>query len=346
MAGESEEKDLPASQRKLRQAREKGQTASSTDFVNALALIAGVAVILSSWPRYLDVFTSSLRLALDAASRPARGESLKVVVDVFQLIGQVVLPLFAAVAAAGFLAHLIHKKGLILSTDPIMPDFNRLNPATGFGRMFSMRNFIEFFLALLRCFFWFAVAGAMVWFATPQILMSSSCDIPCVSSTGVDLIKRLLIVALILLIVFGLLDLPFQIFMFSRDQKMSRSEMKQESKEQQGSPEFVGFRREQHRELLSGSGKGLRGASLIIVSSGEAVAVYYDPNAQPVPVVVARGRGIHADPILKTAQASGIPIEVDPRLATELFKVGIGSMVPEREFSTVAKALFKHGKIG
>jgi type III secretion protein U len=346
MAGETEEKNLPASQRKLRKAREKGQTASSTDFVNSLALAAGIIVLMISWPRYLDVFTGSMRLALDNAVRPSQGDGIKAVLSVFVLIGEVVTPLLVAVAATGFLGHIIHKKGLILSLDPIKPDFNKLNPAQGFTRIFSVKNGAEFLIALARCLFWFVVSGLIVWYAMPQVIMSSSCDLPCVSTVAVDLIKRLVIVAIIMVIVLGLLDLPFQIFMFMREQKMSRTEMKHEMKEQEGSPEFAGHRRDQHRQMASGGRMGVKGAAIVIVSSGEAIAIAYDAETQPVPIIVAKGKGVHADPILKAAELMGTPIEIDPRLAAELSKIGVGNMVPEREFNPVAMALVRHGKAG
>lgn len=344
MAGETEEKNLPPSQRKLRKAREKGQVASSTDFVNALALAAGVIVLVTSWPQYVEIFTGSLRLGIDSAVRRNQGDGLRAMTGIIVLIAQTIAPLLVIVAAAAFAGHVIHKKGLIFSIDPIKPDFNRISIGAGLGRIFSAKNGAEFVIALLRCIFWFTTAGLIVWYAMPQIVMSLSCELPCVTTTGVDLIRRLLIVAVLMIIVLGLLDLPFQTLMFLREQKMSRTEFKRELKETEGSPEFAGYRREQYRQMASAG--GLRQASLVIMSSGEAVAIQYDAVEQPIPIVVAKGRGIHADPILKAAKSMGTPVEVDPRLATELIRVGIGNIVPEREFNAVAMALVRHGKAG
>ena len=346
MAGETEEKKLPPSQRKLKKAREKGQVANSIDFVNALTLIAGVIVVTISWPRYVELFTGSFRLALDAGTGTASGEAARAVTGIIKLIAQTMAPLLIVVAATGFIAHIVHKKGLIFSIHPIIPDFTRINPAQGFTRIFSAKNFAEFGIALLRCLIWFVTAGFIVWFAMSEILTSSSCALPCVTTTGYELIRKLVVVALVIILAVSILDLPFQIFMFIKEQRMSLTEFKHEMKEMQGAPEFVGYRREQHREMASGGGvgKGSGNATIVFVSSGEAVAIRYDADSQPIPIVVAKGRGVHADPILKAAEQLGTPIEADPRLAIELSRVGIGGMVPEREFKAVALAMVRHGK--
>lgn len=346
MAGETEEKNLPPSQRKLKKAREKGQVASSQDFVSGLIFTFGIIVVLAMWPRYLEVFTGSLRLALDNLNRPFAQSGPQVFSDLFTLIFQALMPLLVVVAAVGFVGHVAHKKGLIFSFDPVKPDFNKLNPVEGFTKIFSFRNAVDFGVVLLRSLIWLVVSGLVIWLALPQIVMSPGCGLPCVTTAGFDLIKTLVIIAIILIIVIGILDLPLQTFMFLRDQKMSRSELKREMKEQEGSPEFAGHRKEQHRLIASGGGAtGMRVASLIFVSSGEAVAIRYDANAQPVPIIVAKGKGVNADPILKAAELLDIPVVVDPYLAGELVNVGIGGMVPERLFTPVALALVKHQRV-
>lgn len=344
MAGdESEEKNLPASQRKLKKAREKGQVASSADFVSALIFSFGIIVVLTMWPRYVEIFTGTMRLALDNTRREFSTVGLMLAADVASMIGTVLAPLLAIVAGVSFLGHVAHKKGLIFSIDPIKPDFNKLNPAEGFKRIFSYRNFVDFGVVLLRSLVWFTVAMLVIWYAMPQLLASSICEIPCVSAVSYNLIQKLIIIAIVLIIVIGILDLPLQIFMFLRDQKMSRSELKREMKEQEGSPEFAGHRREQHRQLAAGGGMtGIRNASLVFISSGETVAIRYDAESEPVPIVVAKGKGEHGDPILNAAKALGLPIEIDPYVASELINVNIGSMVPERLFRQVALAIVRN----
>jgi type III secretion protein U len=343
MAGESEEKNLPASHRKLRKAREKGEVPSSADFVALLGFAAGLTYLLMNASSAVAITGSAFRLALDRM-QAGRSDLLSTIVGLTWLIGDFVVPLMVAVAAGGFAGHLIHKKGLVFSMHPIVPDFSRINPAQGFERIFSMRNGVEFLVSLARVTIWLIASSLIIWFAFPDVLRILPCGYPCLTEVGWSLGMRLMVVGILLLILFSLLDLPLQIFLFLRDQRMSRSEMKREMKEQEGSPEITSSRREIHRQMATSA--GVRGATLIVMSSNEVVAIQYDPVSQPVPIILAKGAGRTADPILKAAELLATPIEIDPRLARELSRVGIGSIVPQREFGAVAAALVKFGKAG
>ena len=344
MAGETEEKSLPASHRKLRKAREKGQVASSADFVAVVCFCAGLGYLLTSSHKVVDVFASSLRLALDHATGGGKPGLVPALVGVVSMTGDVVVPLMTLVAIAGLVAHIVHKKGLVVSMDPITPDFSRINPASGLERILSLRNAVEFLIAVLRVVLWGAASALIIWLILPDVLRIAQCGQACLLDVGWTVAYRIAIVAILMLILFGVLDLPVQVFLFLREQRMSRSELKREYKEQEGAPEMVSARREQHRQMLSGA--GMRGPTLIIMSSNEVVALQYDPVEQPIPIILAKGEGRAADPILKAAELGKTPIEIDPRLARELFRSGIGSIVPEREFNAVAMALVRHGKAG
>lgn len=346
-AGETEEKNLPPSQRKLRKLREKGQVATSTDFVNALIFAFGVVVILVMWPRYVEVFNAGMRLALDGLRQPGSSSTITALFGIARLTMDVIIPLLVAVAVAGFLGHVAFKKGLIVSADPLKPDMNRLNPGEGFKRIFSYRNGVDFAMVLLRSAIWFVTAAIVTWLALPTLLMSPVCELPCVSATGLDLVRTLIIIAIILLIVIGLIDLPIQTALFLREQRMSKTELKREMKEEDGAPEMVGYRKEQHRQFATGGGgTGIRGMTLVFTSSEYVVAIRYDSKTDPVPLVVVKGAGQHGDLILQSAGAMGVPVEPDPGLASELFRVGIGGMVPERLFTPVAMALVRHARAG
>lgn len=344
MAGETEEKNLPASQRKLRKAREEGEVASSADFVTALGFTAGLIYLFVNWPKVVTAFSSAFRVALDRSGSGPQGSMVQSLVGVLAMTGDFIVPMMVIVASAALAGHLIHKKGFVFSMAPVTPKFSRIDPAAGFKRIFSMRNGLEFLISVGRIIVWLTIAAALIWFALPDVLTISECGQACIGGVAWALTKKILIVAVILLILFGVLDLPLQIFLFLRDQRMSRSEFKREFKEQEGSPEMAGARKEQHRQMASGSGS--RSATLIVMSSHEVVALQYDPVSQPIPIVLAKAAGRAADPIMKAAELGKVPVELDPRLARELFRVGIGGIVPEKEFNAVAMALVRHGTAG
>lgn len=343
----SEEKNAPPSQRKLNKAREKGQVASSADLVSALILVVGFIVVYSSWSGYVQVVIATLRNVFDLMRSPSEDNMTKGLFQMMKLMAQVVVPLLIIVSATGFMANIITKKGMIFSLDPIIPDFSRVDPFAGFERLFAKRNMIDLAVVLVRCTFWFSVTVAIIWFALPQIMMSPICELPCIGILSYDLIGKLVVISLLMLLVFGAFDFFLQQYLFIDQQKMSHSEVKQERKEQQGSPEVVSHRKREHRKMAMGAGGGknaARMATLIFASATEeAVAILFDAVNDPIPIVIARGSGKNAAQIMKTANVMKIPVEIDQETTMQLMKVKVGEIVPERLFRPVAFALVRHG---
>jgi type III secretion protein U len=343
----SEEKNAPPSQRKLNKAREQGQVASSADFVSAMILLVGFIVVYSSWTGYVHVVLATLRNVFDLMANPSEDNMTKGLFQMMKLLGQVLVPLLIIVSATGFMAHIITKKGLIFSLDPVLPDISRIDPFAGFGRLFAKRNMIDLAVVLVRCIFWFSVSVAVIWFAMPEIVMSPVCELSCIGLLSYDLVKKLVVIALVMLIIFGALDFLLQQYLFIEQQKMSHSEVKQERKEQQGSPEIVSHRKREHRKMAMGAGGGRNAAKMATIifasATDEAVAIMFDAVNDPIPTVIAKGKNKAATQIMKTASVMRIPVEVDPETTLQLIKVKVGDIVPERLFRPVAFALVRHG---
>jgi type III secretion protein U len=341
----SEEKNAPPSQRKLSKARDKGQVPASADLVGAIVSIIGILYVLGAWPGYLDVVLGSLRNAADVMRDPTEDKLIEGFSGLVGDLMRVMVPLFVIVSSAGLLANIVTKKGIVFSLHPITPDFTRVDPVTGMTRLFSKRNMIDLIAVLLRCTFWFLVAIFLIWFALPSLIMSPVCALPCIGEVTYSLIRDLMIVAIAMLLVFGFIDYLIQQKIFMDEQKMTKTEVKQERKEQQGSPEMTSHRKREHRRLLQGAGgqKAVRSASIIFVASDEAVALVFDPNTDPIPTIVAMGRGKHAETIMKVAERSKIAVEIDPEVTLELLKCKTGEIIPERLFRPVAYALVRHG---
>ena len=338
MAGETEEKDLPASSRKLEDSRKRGQVASSGDFVSMVTLLAGLVFVLSQWQAYLKRILEWFNAATKSISDPhamAVASMPKMGVDMLQSLA----PLLVVVAGAGALANIAHKRGLIFSAEPLIPDISRISITAGFGRIFSAKSAVEFGVTLLRCGVWFVAAGLAIWDVLPTVFNAAVCGGPCVLQTGYDLIKTMLLIAVVILVVAGALDIPLQIAFFLKDMRMSRTEMKQEMKQQQGAPEVRSRRREAQQEAARGVGS-IGQANILVISSAYAVAIWYDKDEQPVPMVMAKGRGPNADRMIEAATRMGVHVESSPDLAVILFEsTGVGALVPQRCFDAVATLL-------
>lgn len=343
----SEEKKAPPSQRKLSKAREKGQVPASADLVSAMILIVGIIVVYTSWTSYLQIVLATLRSVFDLMLNPADDNMSKGLSQMMSLIGQVIIPLLIIVSATGFMGNIITKKGIVFSLNPIIPDFTRIDPFSGFERILAKRNFIDLAVVLVRCTIWFSISGVLIWFVLPELAMSPVCALPCIGPISYDIIQKLVLIALLMLIVFGVADYFVQVYLFMDQQKMSHSEIKQERKEQQGSPEIVSHRKKEHRRMAMGAGGGKNAtkmATLVFASaSDEAVALLFDAQNEPIPIVIAKGKGKSSATIMKTASVMKIPVEVDGETTAQLLKIKVGDIVPEKLFRPVAYALVRHG---
>ena len=340
MSGGSEEKTLPATSRKLEESRRKGQVASSSDFVEMTVLLAGLAYVLSQGQVFLRQALTWFDFATKAIRDPhalAAGSVQRMGMD---LLGSLA-PLLVIVAGAGVLANIGHKRGLVVSAEPLKPDLQRISISAGFGRIFSAKSATEFGITLLRCGTWFVAAGIAVWAVLPTVFNAATCGAPCVLQSGYDLLKTLLLIAVVILMVAGALDLPLQTAFFLKEMRMSHSEVKQEMKQMMGAPEVRSRRREAHQEAARGVGS-LGQANVVVVSAAYAVALWYDRNEQPVPIVMAKGRGPNADRMIEAAGRLGVLVESDPDLAVALYESGgVGALVPQRCFDAVAALLLR-----
>ena len=304
------------------------------------AMLAGLFFLLSQWQGYLkrilvwfDYAAMGVRnpRALLAGAMPRMG------LDMLLSLA----PLLIIVAGAGALANIAHKRGMVFSADPVLPKLERISITAGFGRLFSARSAVEFGVALLRCGVWFLASGLAVWAVLPTVFNAAACGGPCIVQVGYDLFKTMLAIAVLILVIAATLDLPVQVAFFLKDMRMSHTELKQEMKQMQGAPEVRSRRREAQQEAARGVGS-LGQANIVVVSAAYAVALWYDKDEQPVPLVLAKGRGPNADRIVEAAGRLGVHVEPSPDLAVALFEsAGVGAMVPQRCFDAVAELLLR-----
>lgn len=348
MADESEEKTLPATARKLRKAREKGQVASSSDFVGGAHVILGVLAVAFTWQGMAGLFSSAFSRSVSHLPDPnIRAVTDGLALTVWGLIGALA-PMLIVLWLGAMLTNMLHKRGIPFSLHPISPDFTRLSPAKGLKKIFSGRNGIEFGISLVRIVVWFAAIGLVLYLVLGQALFSSVCGLACVGRASFDAVTMALIVAAVLLLVAGLIDLPLQTSLFQKEQRMSPSEMKREQREQMGTPEMRAYRRERAREIMDAAGAVGETPSLIVADGRRiAVTIFFERGKTPIPIVLTKARGGPASITVGGAVERNIPVEQDRDLARDLYKTcEEGGRIKEKHFEKVALALAKNGAFG
>lgn len=345
MAGDSgsEEKSQPASDKKLREARQKGQVSKSQDLVSAVVLlgctvcIAFLAAIAESRVRALIDLAATIYVEPFETVWPRLLESAE------QVLLRTALPILGVTVVCVILTNIVAMRGMLFSVEPVKPDIARINPVEGAKRIFSMRNFIEFLKSLFKVLV-LSVAFYVVGRIALQALMESSrCGAGCIESVFMLLLKPLVATVVITYLLIGIVDVLLQRWLFQREMRMTRSEQKRERKDMDGDPLIKRERQRQRREMQSlGSRKvGIAHASLMIGGEdGWLVGVRYVRGETPVPVLVCSASAAEAKAMLAQSVSLGLPRSPDQALASEIARRAVkGEPIPANTFQQVADAL-------
>ena len=354
MSNDSEEKVLPPTEHKLKKIREKGQVASSDDFVTGLSITLGIIYLVFNWHSFFEVSARLLDLSVMSitASTPQRG--LAVFLTLVIEVGYLLTPLFILLILTGIAANILYKRGIPFSLHPIKPDFNKISPASGLKKLFSRRNATEFGISFVKITIWFSLAGVFIWLLLQPVLASLHCSLGCVLESANELGLLIIVCALVMLVFAGLLDMPMQNFLFRHEQKMGHKEMKYELKDIYGAHEFKNHRRRQHQDMVSGGGgsdgdhgtgqvsDGADGMTLIIRGFDSAVGLYFHPKHCDVPRVVKKFTGNSLVRNMQQAEQAKIPILNDANLARELQKtIDTNGFIKAKHFERVAQMLIQ-----
>ncbi|CAN7581896.1 type III secretion system export apparatus subunit SctU [Trinickia sp. LjRoot230] len=338
----SDEKTEQPTDKKLRDARDDGDTSKSTDLVEAVSMAAAIGVLIFA----TGMFTSAFQLIVHTALEfPLGDRDLNTVYASMLTMGlqftTVVGPCLLA-AAIGSVAALGIQVGFQIATKPAVPDLNHLNVVEGIKRIFSWKTLIELGKMLVKAI----IIGCVMWFTITRMLGlivgSLYQPLPQLSTTFWQLLLKLCAVATGVFIIIGAVDVLLQRTMFMRKMRMSKDEVKREHKDQEGDPRIKGERKRLARELVMNAAPAQRvglANALIVNPTHYAVAIRYAPDEHPLPLVTAKGMDETAAQLRRFAQEASVPIIGNPPVARALYKVGVDEPIPEELFETVAAIL-------
>jgi flagellar biosynthesis protein FlhB len=343
MADTSQDRNLPASQRKIDKARKQGQVARSRDLGHFAALTACVALVVAMAPQATEVLMRVLRdgLSFDAnfINHPeAMGERLWLQV---QQMLQVLVPVFAVMAGVAVAAGVL-VGGLNFTTQPLMPDFSKLNPIAGLGRLIGTEQLVQTLKSCLLAVLLGTVGGLYLsqqWFAHAKLL---AMPLPAALASGAGILQTGCFLLCALLAVFALIDAPLQREMLMRRLRMTKEEVKKEYKETEGNAEIKGKIKQRMREMANRRMMAaVPKADLVVMNPSHfAVALKYDDKAMAAPRVVAKGSDLLALRIRDLARESKVPVLQAPPLARALYAhTEVDQEIPTRLFSAVAQVL-------
>jgi flagellar biosynthetic protein FlhB len=317
-----QERTEAATPKRLDEARRRGQAARSREFNAAIVLLAGSAtlILLGDW------MTSRLMQVMRDGLSPTRAmlmddNAIFAALTGATLSGIMLLAPFFLVMAVAALFGGTAVGGWVFSGDAVSPDFERVNPVSGFGRVFSLRGLLELLKALIKFGVVLAVAGLLAKNLAGDLLNLGLAP----AGRGIVEAGRLLAWALLILCsamgLFAVVDVPFQIWDHQRRLRMTRQEVREELKETEGRPEVKGRIRRLQRELTRNRmiAEVPRADVVIVNPTHVSVALRYDRQKNAAPILVAKGADLIALQILTTARAAGVPVVQAPPLARAIY---------------------------
>jgi len=339
----SQDKNLPATERKLQKTRKDGQGARSRDLSHLAILGMGaVAMLIGAQPLINHLKLAFIhQFSFNAQTVQTPALMLERLLQMGS-VGLVACVVFALATIAAALVSGILAGGWIFSFTPVMPKFSRLNPLSGVANLFSKQQMVTVVKMVLMTI----VLSFIGW----KYLSSGLEDMARVGSQpspmALAMVGEWLAggVALLLLVVFlvALVDVPLQAFLFKSRLKMSHQEVKQEHKESEGNPEIKGKLRQKQREIANrASIQAVPKADFVVMNPTHyAVALRYDEASMDAPQVIAKGTDLLAQKIREVATAHDVPVLQSPMLARALYAhAELDQSIPAPLFTAVAQVL-------
>ena len=339
----SQDRNLPASERKLKKARDDGQVSRSQDLSHFAVLGAAALAVLSLAPTLIEHLRVSMVRQLsfnaDVVHRPALMLERLSDASSVGLVGSVV---FAAIVMAATIAAALACGGWVNSLKPLTPDFSRVSPLKGLANMFSKKKLLTTAKMLLITIILISIATS--FFLSGLQDMASLLRQP--SAGAIARLTQWISggVGLLLLVIFmaAMVDVPLQKFLHKDQMKMSHQEVKQESRESEGNPQIKGKIRQKQREMAQRSSvNAVPKADFVVMNPTHfAVAIRYDEKTMGAPRVISKGTDLIAMKIRDMAKQHAVPVLQSPMLARALYaNADIGQDIPTALYTAVAQVL-------
>lgn len=344
MAEDSDlERTEPASPRRLEEARTKGNVPRSRELSTFAILMAAGVTLLMEGPKIAQGLAGLLRRNLVFTHTTLSDPSLlwnnlvQTTLDALWLVFPMLLILLVVVLVTPAVIG-----GWLLSAEALQPDFARLNPLKGVGRIFSITSIVELTKAIAKSLLVGGIALWTFWHNKDQILSLAGEPLgSSISHVGVLLGWTFLAIASAMVLIVAI-DVPFQLWDYAKKLRMTKEEVRQESKESEGNPEIKAriraLQREAARRRMMAE---VPKADVVVTNPAHyAIALSYREKEMRAPKLVAKGSYLLAGRIRELALEHGIPVVQAPPLARALYRhAELDQEIPTALFAAVAEVL-------
>lgn len=344
----SSDKTEKPTAKKLQDAKKKGQVAKSKDVVTTAQMATGFIFLWMGWGYFQSHFMALMDIPVEVMDLPFTEALQKAAflsgIELAYLIIPFVLVL-AFVGALGYMAQF----GFIFATEALKPSFDKLNPVNGFKNLFSVQTLID----ALKSVVIVIVLGIILFFVIKGSLQSivnvPFCDMDCLLTLTGNMIIKVFMFSVPIFLVVSVIDFAFQKSQFTKNQMMSKEDIKQEHKNSEGDPHVKGERKKVQREMMNESlVEAVRKFGTVIVTAGMkyAVVLWYEPPETPIPIVSFIAKNKQAGHAFALARECRVPVVEDVELVAIMLEKGkINQYIPVDHIDEVAVVIRKANEI-
>lgn len=344
MAGESsQDRTERATPKRERDARRKGQVARSRELTTAALIAGGAAILIGQGADMTAEAAQILRNALSIT--PADLATPDAMAAAFGALLAAGLRVVAPILALGFVVALVGPLllgGWNFSAQAMLPQFSRLDPIAGLGRIFSARAWMDLLIGVLKVAVLGGIGAAVLWTQRHELAGLSRMDpLSAMAQAGGGVLGLFGWLALGLAVI-AAIDVPWQWWRHHRDLRMTKQEVREEFKQSEGRPEVKARIRQLQQALARRRMMAAVPTADVIVTNPThyAVALRYAPDRMRAPRVVAKGADVIAAAIRELATEHRVPIVSAPPLARALYRsVALEQEIPAALFQAVAQVL-------
>lgn len=342
------EKTEEATEKRKREALEKGNVAKSQDMASVAVLLIGLIMLRNyGGSMFAQIGAYSTHVLSNSIVANAQivtaSETITMFAQFLTIVIKAIIPILLAIAIGGIAIN-IYQTGFILTAEPLTPKFDKLNPINGLKNVFSMKTVVEVIKSILKILVVIYIPYSTILDKFPMFVRFLKLDVFASFSILGDMIFDMAIKILMVLLAVAMGDFYFQKWKHAQDMKMSKQEIKDEYKQQEGDPAVKQKIREIQRKASTKQQLSEVPQATVVVTNPTqiAVALKYEMGQGAAPLIVAMGTGFIAQKIREIAKENNVPIVENKPLARELLKKStVGDEIPQELWQTVIEILIK-----
>ena len=327
--------------KRLREAREKGDVCKSQDIAPALTVLAVGVYLAANGQNIFDTIRAMVLLPMEFFTLPfedALAKTVPLMLDAALILVAPVVGLVMITALVGIMGQV----GVLFAFKAAMPKLENLDPKKWFQKVFSMKNLFEFCKNIIKV----AVLGFVVYTVLkeylPLLFTMPARGIGAMWTVLGNAVADLVLLGSGAFCAIAALDYLYQRYKYNQNHMMTKDEVKREYKESEGDPHIKSKRKQLQKEMAAqNSLSKVKNAKVLVTNPTHyAVALDYEKDKTPLPVILAKGEGLLAQRMIEVAKQEGIPIMQNVPLARALYRDGTeNAYIPKDLIGPVAEVL-------